>query len=97
MSTPPPDPATTTEPVSGPDYVRYWNAWLALLAITAVMLFVSAPALIIVGMCMKAVIIAAWFMHLKEERLDFVLYVAVSIVFLSAILYALMLPDGWVM
>ncbi len=86
-----------SEPVSGPDYVRYWNAWLVLLGITALMLFMSSTAIVVVGMSAKAVIIAAWFMHLKQERFDFILYVAVSIVFFSAILFGLILPDGQVM
>jgi len=72
----------------------YWKAWVVLLAITLVMVFVESPTLIVIGICAKATIITAWFMHLKYEKLDFILYVVLSIVICSAFLFGLIYPDG---
>ena len=75
-------------------YRTYWKAWIALLAITLVMLTFGHAALLIVGMSVKAAIIAFWFMHLRKERFDFVLYVLVGIFATALILFRLILPDG---
>ncbi|MDH3591630.1 MAG: hypothetical protein OER88_07120 [Planctomycetota bacterium] len=72
----------------------YWKAWAALLVITLVMAFFTSTGVIVVGIAAKVTIIGAWFMHLKQERLDFVLYVAVSLVFFSLLLFGLIAPDG---
>ena len=79
------------------DGALYWKAWATLLAITLMMIFFTSTGMIVVGMLAKATIIMAWFMHLKYEKLDFILYVVLSIVILSAFLVGLILPDGRVM
>jgi len=92
--------ATTTPPdfpAVEVDYSIYWKVWLVLLGITLLMVFITTPAVLIAGMCAKATIIALWFMHLKSERLDFILYVAGSIVIFSAVLFFLIMADGLAM
>jgi caa(3)-type oxidase subunit IV len=94
------DSAATPAPTGSEyrNYALYWKAWAALLAITLLMVFLhSHVGMIIVGMIAKATIIMAWFMHLKAEKLDFILYVVLSIAILSAFLFGLILPDGSVM
>lgn len=85
-----------TEPAA-PDYGIYFKAWLVLLGITIVMVFLSNPAILVVGMAAKAAIIALWFMHLRYEKLDFTLLMVVSILFFSLVLYGLLVPDGLAM
>ncbi len=75
-------------------YKPYWIAWLCLLAITLAMVFIGNQAVLIVGMALKATIIGAWFMHLRYERLDFVLCVALGILATSLVLFFLIAPDG---
>lgn len=80
-----------------PNYRIYWKAWLILLGITVLMLVVNDPSFLAAGMAAKATIIALWFMHLKYERKDFTLLVALSIVVFSLVLFALIAPDGLAM
>jgi hypothetical protein len=75
-------------------YWTYWKAWLFLLGITLAMLTFSHTGLLIVGMTVKAAIIAFWFMHLKKERFDFVLYILVGIFATALVLFLLIMPDG---
>lgn len=78
-------------------YAKYMKAWVTLLVITLVMVFVSDPTIILIGILAKVSIIAAVFMHLKDETLDFVFIIAFSIVFFSALLFGLMVPDALAM
>jgi hypothetical protein len=80
-----------------PNYRIYLKAWLILLGITVLMLLVQNPSFLVAGMAAKATIIALWFMHLKYERLDFTVIVAVSIVLFSLVLFGLIAPDGLAM
>ena len=93
--------ATTPEaPEAAPSakpYSLYMKAWGALLALTLIMVFIHNPTILIIGILAKVTIIAAVFMHLKDETKDFVFIVAFCIVFFSALLYALMVPDALAM
>ncbi len=75
-------------------YWTYWKAWLFLLGITLVMLTFKHAALLITGMSVKAAIIVFWFMHLKKERFDFVLYILAGIFVTALVLFFLIMPDG---
>lgn len=88
------NPAIPDSPYGAVDYSVYWKAWGALLALTLMMAFISSPGFIVAGIVAKVTIIMAWFMHLKEEKLDFVLYVVVSLFFFAWLLYYLMIPDA---
>ena len=81
--------ATTT-----PNYRIYLKIWAVLLGITLLMVFTRNPAILLPGMAAKATLIALWFMHLKDERKDFIFYVVSSIVVFSIVLYVLIVPDG---
>jgi cytochrome c oxidase subunit IV len=91
---------TTSEPTSeatAPNYRIYFKIWAVLLAITLLMVFTKSRAVLLPGMAAKATLIALFYMHLKDERRDFILYVTASIVLLSLILFLLIAPDGMVM
>jgi caa(3)-type oxidase subunit IV len=77
-----------------PSYALYWKAWLALLAITVTMVFVGSTPVVVAGIAAKAAIILLWFMHMRYERLDFALFVLVSMFFLALVLFGLIVPDG---
>jgi caa(3)-type oxidase subunit IV len=79
---------------TAPNYRVYLRIWIVLLVITLLMVFTRNPAILLPGMAAKATLIALWFMHLKDERKDFIFYVAGSIVIFSAVLFALLVPDG---
>ena len=79
---------------TAPNYRVYLKIWVVLLVITLVMVFTKKPAILLPGMAAKATLIALWFMHLKDERKDFIFYVASSIVIFSLVLFALLVPDG---
>ena len=84
-------------------YKRYWTIWGVLLLLTIVMLGVDQAPLpralfvvIIVGaMLTKALLIAAYFMHLKFERVALVMGVLVGLLINAAILYGLIVPDAF--
>lgn len=78
-------------------YRTYWLAWITLLAITLVMVFIVHPAILILGMALKATIIVLWFMHLKYERLEFALGVSLAVVATGLLLFGLISPDGLAM
>ena len=82
---------------AAPNYGVYLKVWAVLLVITLLMVFFTAKAVLIAGMTLKALLIALWFMHLRYEKLDFVLYVLVSIGLFSLVLFGLIAPDGLVM
>ena len=79
---------------TAPNYRVYLKVWIALLVITLLMVFTRNPSILLPGMAAKATLIALWFMHLKDERKDFIFYVAGSIVIFSAVLFVLLVPDG---
>jgi caa(3)-type oxidase subunit IV len=86
-------PAPST-PQATPHYGVYFKIWGVLLVITLLMVFTRNPAILLPGMAAKATLIALWFMHLKDERKDFIFYIASSIVLMSLVLFALIVPDG---
>jgi len=80
-----------------PNYKVYLRIWVVLLVITVVMVFTHKPAILIPGMAAKATLIALWFMHLKDERKDFIFYVVASMIVFSLVLFGLIAPDGQAM
>jgi len=88
--------ATATAKASA-SYRVYLKAWITLLVITLLMVVLATPAVLILGMCLKATIIVLWFMHLKYERGDFIFYIVASIAVFSLVLFGLIAPDGSVM
>lgn len=78
-------------------YRKYWVAWLALLIVTLIMVFVGHRPLLVAGMIVKASVIALWFMHLKYERLGLVLSVLLGTFVTGLVLYVLIIPDGMAM
>lgn len=75
-------------------YRPYWIAWLILLGITLVMLFVHQPALLLAGVALKASIICLWYMHLRSERSGLVACIAVGLFANALFLFLLMVPDA---
>ena len=84
--------AASTDPKTA--YAIYWKAWVALLIVTLGMVFIQTKAILIIGMCCKATIISLWFMHLRYEKLDFVLYILLGIFATSLLLFGLIAPDA---
>ena len=80
-----------------PSYKTYWLAWLVLLILTLVMVFVGSKPVLAIGMLLKALIIGLLFMHLKFERASLVLAVVLGIFLTTAILVVLLVPDGMAM
>ena len=78
-------------------YRTYWIAWAILLTVTLVMIAFTKPVVLILGILVKASIIALWFMHLKYERAGLVLSVVIGILFTGLLLFALIVPDGLAM
>jgi len=76
------------------NYGLYLRVWGVLLLITLAMVFIGNPIVLILGMCLKATLIASFFMHLRDETRDFILMIAVSIVLFSLVLFGLIVPDG---
>lgn len=80
----------------------YWATWLALLALTVVMLVVdSSPiprgaflAVLLPAMLVKAALIGANFMHLRFERASMAVMVIVGLLVTGAILFVLIAPDA---
>jgi cytochrome c oxidase subunit IV len=77
-----------------PNYRVYLRIWVVLLVITLIMVFTKKPLVLVPGMAAKATLIALWFMHLKDERKDFIFYVVAAIVLCSLVLFVLLVPDG---
>lgn len=75
-------------------YKTYWYAWLCLLVLTLVMVFIGDPPVLIAGICVKALIITLWFIHLRYEKLELVLYVLGGIFATALVLFFLIAPDG---
>ena len=80
----------------------YIKVWLLLLVLTAVMTIVDrspvAPIVLIgvlvLAMLLKAGIIAAYFMHLRFERMSLVLTVLIGLLVTGAILFLFLVPDA---
>ncbi|MHC4954816.1 MAG: hypothetical protein ACYTGZ_13100 [Planctomycetota bacterium] len=90
-------PAAGTPAAESHSIKRYIKAWGVLLAITILMVVLPTPTVILLGIAAKIAIIAAVFMHLMDERGDFVIIIGFSIVFFAAILFALIVPDALAM
>ncbi len=83
-------------------YRLYWSTWMLLLLLTLLMLatgYVSLPkrfivALLTLAMLVKASLIGGHFMHLRFEKLNLVVIVAVGILATAAALFTLILFDG---
>jgi caa(3)-type oxidase subunit IV len=94
--------ATMEKSEHGVSYKIYWITWVVLLVLTLVMVFVgyaSIPkgvivAFLLIAMFGKATLISGYFMHLRFERRNLVLTVAVGILFTAAVLFLLIAPDG---
>jgi len=84
-------------------YSTLWKTWGLLLVLTCVMVFVDAVGLprilllviLIAAMLTKAFFISSQFMDLKHEKLAVGISVAFSILFFGALLFALLVPDGF--
>jgi len=82
---------------AAPNYAVYLKAWVVLLCITLLMVAYTHTGVLIAGMVAKATIIALWFMHLRYEKRDFVLYILLPIVGVALLLFGLIAPDGLAM
>lgn len=86
----------------GSGYGSLWRTWGVLLTLTVVMVFLDVmnmPRWILLvvllgAMLTKASLIALRFMDLAHEKWVIGVGVAFSVLFLGAILYALMVPDA---
>lgn len=80
----------------------YRTTWLALLALTVVMLLVdNSPiprvalvVVLLVAMLTKASLIGAHFMHLRFERLPLAMMVIAGLLVTATILFVLIAPDA---
>ena len=79
---------------AAPTYGSYWIAWIILLAVTVLMVFVGSPAILLAGIAFKACVILVWFMHLRWERKDLLFMIFVGIFVTAAIMFGLLIPDG---
>ena len=85
-----------------PRHTLYRTTWLALLALTVVMLLVdNSPiprvalvAVLVIAMLVKAALIGANFMHLRAERLALTLMVVAGLFITGTILFVLIAPDA---
>jgi cytochrome c oxidase subunit IV len=81
------DTSTTT-------YKSYWLAWFCLFLITLAMVFIGSKPVLAIGMMVKALIIALFFMHLAFEKKSLIYSVGVGILVTTAVLVVLLVPDG---
>lgn len=87
---------------SGNPYKIYWKTWIILLVITVAMLAAEAfhmPRLVLVlfllaFMAVKASMIGGNFMHLRFEKANLAVMVAVGIVVTSLILFGFLTPES---
>ena len=84
----------TLQASSEVNYKPYWVAWGILLVITLAMITISNPTVLIIGMSLKATIIGLWFMHLRSERPDFVMWIVIGIFAVGLILFLFIVPDA---
>ena len=91
-----------TDTPAGNPYKVYWVTWAILLVITVGMLAAEAlhlPRWFLVGflllfMMVKAVMIGGNFMHLRYEKRNLSVMVALGILLTSFILYAFIRPEA---
>jgi len=80
----------------------YATTWVALLALTIVMLSLESAALprglfvslMVAAMLAKASIISAYFMHLRFERVSLVAMIVIGLLVTATVLYVLIVPDA---
>lgn len=75
-------------------YAPYWAAWVILLILTVVMIFIQNPIALTGGICIKAVIICWWFMHLKEEKWDLTATFVLGGMFFAVFMFLLFALDA---
>ena len=83
-------------------YRTYWIIWGLLLVITLAMMAIEAAPfprviailVLLAAMVVKAGFIAAWFMHLKFERMALRVTIVLATVLTVVFLYGLLVPDG---
>ncbi len=80
--------ATTTS------YKSYWIAWFVLLMITLAMVSIGNKPVLALGMTVKALVIALFFMHLAFEKKSLIYSVGIGILVTTAVLVVLLVPDG---
>lgn len=81
-----------------PKYIWIWFWLLVLTVLEVVAVYVSLPRVVfvvalVVMALMKATLVAAYFMHLKFERLTFI-YIALTPLILGVILLFGLMPDS---
>lgn len=102
-ATPAATPSTPTAAVGLMDlilsdrYRHYWITWVGLLILTLVMVAISSPTLLLIGITIKASVIMWIYMHLKQEHVALVISVVFGIFVTSMILFLLLIPDGMAM
>lgn len=92
-----------TETAQGSPYRTYWITWVILLCITVLMLLAEKfhmPRWVLVVfllafMMVKASFIGGNFMHLRFERSNLTLVVALGILVTSLILFTFTTPETW--
>ena len=80
----------------------YWVTWSVLLVLTLIMLVLDQTPMsrllfvlvMVAAMLTKATLIAGTFMHLRFERVAFVLMIVVGLFINGVILYGLIVPDA---
>ncbi|MHC5019893.1 MAG: cytochrome C oxidase subunit IV family protein [Planctomycetota bacterium] len=85
------DAAAPTTPHS---YAPYWIAWVVLLVLTVIMIFISNPVVLTGGIMIKATIICWWFMHLNQEKWDLTATVIIGALFFAVFMFALFAIDA---
>jgi cytochrome c oxidase subunit IV len=91
-----------TEHATGNPYKVYWVTWGILLVITVAMLAAESfhmprwflVVFLLLFMMVKAVMIGGNFMHLRFERRNLAVMVALGILLTSFILYAFIRPEA---
>ena len=87
---------------SGNPYKVYWTTWIVLLLITVAMLAaerfhmprVFLVIFLLAFMAVKATMIGGNFMHLRFEKANLAVMVAVGIVLTSLILFSFLTPES---
>jgi len=77
-----------------PSYKTYWIAWFVLLLITVAMVFIGSKPVLVLGMAVKAAIIAMLFMHLKFEKRGLIMTVVLGILLTTSMMVVIFIPEG---
>jgi cytochrome c oxidase subunit 4 len=80
----------------------YLKVWLVLLGLTAVMIILDRSpvgtailrTVLVTAMLTKAGLIAAYFMHLRFERVALVMTVLIGLLVTGAVLFLFIIPDA---